>query len=244
MAPINIDGSQVQDITIDGTPVQEVTVDGQTVFTAVNLPSGVQARYDATRLSLSNGQSLSTFPDETNNFDLTGSGVTFDDSGINGFGAASFSGSENLSNSSPTLGQPFSVSAIAKIRSGASISSDRTLFDSDSSSFSLLRLSNGGAQQISLFAGQDLGAQTVNRSPRVIVAVFDGSSSVLQSNGQTFSGDVGANQLNGIQLGQSFDDSRGLDGFISEVVVFDRALTSQEISDEESRLKNKFNVTF
>jgi len=35
MAPINIDGSRVQDITINGQPVTEVTVDGDVVF-----PSG------------------------------------------------------------------------------------------------------------------------------------------------------------------------------------------------------------
>jgi len=35
MAPINIDGSPVQDITIDGQPVTEVTVDGDVVFPAI-----------------------------------------------------------------------------------------------------------------------------------------------------------------------------------------------------------------
>lgn len=34
MAPINIDGSTVQDITIDGTAVQEVTIDGSVAWTA------------------------------------------------------------------------------------------------------------------------------------------------------------------------------------------------------------------
>jgi len=46
MAPINIDGSPVQDITIDGQPVTEVTVDGDVVFPAI--PDSVIDNFEET----------------------------------------------------------------------------------------------------------------------------------------------------------------------------------------------------
>jgi len=75
MAPINIDGSPVQDITIDGQPVTEVTVDGDVVFPAI--PDSVEYQYVA-------GNFASPWADEVGGADMT----------VNGISASTFSNGE------------------------------------------------------------------------------------------------------------------------------------------------------
>jgi hypothetical protein len=78
LAPINIDGSQVQDITIDGQSVSEVTMDGQQVFGAIPDSADLHHGYDVRELSLSDGNTITNIPDENgDDLDSTSTGPTY-----------------------------------------------------------------------------------------------------------------------------------------------------------------------
>jgi len=113
--PINIDGSSVSSVTIDGTSVSEVTVDGEAVF---SVDRGLLHHYEADNLSLNDGDSVSTWPDQAGSDDLTaGNAPTYVASAINGQPAVSYDFSDYLSVSFSTISTPLQHFLIAKLDS-------------------------------------------------------------------------------------------------------------------------------
>jgi len=78
MAPINIDGSPVQDITIDGQPVTEVTVDGDVVFPAI--PDSVVDNFEDGDITISLKDNWSGWNGDTGSFQAQQSTVLADES--------------------------------------------------------------------------------------------------------------------------------------------------------------------
>jgi len=113
--PINIDGSEIQEATIDGQNVSEITIDGQQTAGFVDIPDEelLQARYDATELSFSDGEAVSTWGDETGNGnDLTteNDDPTYVSDGINGNPVVSFDGSnDNMTVSWTDISPPIQI---------------------------------------------------------------------------------------------------------------------------------------
>lgn len=75
----------------------------------------------------------------------------------------------------------------------------------------------------------------------IINALYNTSSSVVSFNGtQLDTGDVGSGQLRGLTLGADRNDGRPFNGYIAEVLYFDRALTSSEEEEIEDYLEAKW----
>jgi len=120
MAPISIDGEEITGATIDGEEVQEITVDGQVAYTAgPDIPdSGLMHQYEADNLSKSDGDSVSTWPDQEGTDDLTaGNAPTYRTDEINGKPAVSYDFSDYLSVSFSTISTPIQHFLVAKLDS-------------------------------------------------------------------------------------------------------------------------------
>jgi len=191
-----------------------------------DIPDSVVSQYDTQALSgFNDGDTINTLPDEQNGFDLSGA-AAYRSNGINGHPSIEFDGSQQFSNSTPTLTQPYTVISVAEITGNTG--NDHTVFDSDNNNFSLLRYSNGEGNR-TWFAGRDIGLASPDTNPHISTALADGANSVLRFDAvQEGSGDAGSNSIDGFQLGQSYDDSRGLVGYIGEVLIYDSLLTQSE----------------
>jgi hypothetical protein len=218
-----------------------VRVEGRGIGVGSDIPDSVVSQYDTQALSgFNDGDAINTLPDEQNGYDLSGA-ATYRSSGINGNASIEFDGSQQFSNSNPALSQPYTIIAVAQITGNTG--NDHTVFDSDNNNFTLLRYSNGVGKR-TWFDGGSIGSASPDTNPHISTALTDGANSVLRFDAvQEGSGDAGSNSIDGFQLGQSYDDSRGLVGYIGEVLIYDGLLTQTEYEREEQRLSNKWNIT-
>jgi len=244
--PINIDGSDITGATIDGTDVQEVTVDGTQVFSAIPDSEDLQARYTTESLSLTDGDAVSGWDDQTdNNNDLsqptTSNQPTYKTGVINGNPVVRFNGTDEfLDVSFSTLSQPFSIFYVGALRS-SSYSSQRTFIDSESSNFTQFYVEPGGNYEI--FAGKRLESSTGATNNNIINgAVFDGTNSAIRVSGSETTGNPGTNGLNGITLGSRFDQNNYADIDLLEVLVYDGD-KSAVASDIENHLSAESGVS-
>ena len=206
----------------------------------ITLPDNTVAHYDASKLSLNDGDTVSVWPDERgdNDLDIRTGSPTYVESGINGYPAIAFDG-DGLEVTGLSVPQPnttyvvfeFQSHSDSRVLSGVS-ERQLTAWISQNS----WRINAGS----SVIASTDVGVQQMT-------AVFDGGNSIIREDGvETAVGDAGTNDLGGLSVGY---DSYGYDeignrnyadAYVSEIVLVN---SSSVDLDFETQLLQKWGIT-
>lgn len=201
-----------------GAPNAASTSSDNTVtYAAFNPITGVgwHAAYWAENLALSNGASVSTWPDDIGSEDLTGGANTpvmvTSDASFNGHKSVHWVNDHDrgigcTGGSHPaTQAQPFAYVIIGKADSTpASGTSDRMAWASGTAALAnLIRFTNGSAAWGFHAGGTERTGGTPNTSPHVVMAYWNGSSSRFEVDGGTISSGLsaGTDSHDGITLG-------------------------------------------
>ena len=209
------------------------------------IPDNTVAHYDASQLSLTDGDTVSVWPDEQGDNDLdtrTGS-PTYVESGINGNPAIGFNG-DGLEVTGLSVPQPNTTYVVFEYQSGdwdngriLSGVSERQMTALASSDVNNWRTYAGG----NLNGSNDLGIQQMT-------AVFDGANSIIREDGvETAVGDAGAGDLGGLSVGYGafgyYDYGEGrqyADAYVSEIVIVNSGSVDL---DFETQLLEKWGIT-
>jgi len=214
--PTSIDGTDITGATIDGQEVQEITVDGQSVFSSgfdiSDIPDNqdLHAAYDAKKLSQSDGQAVSTFPDVTGNgFDLSVTpntdSPTYVANGMNGNPVVRFDGIDDfLATSFSPLSQPVSIFASYRWREVNTGGKNSMAWTTNNEFTDSFRLQDTGKGESIMFAGNILGSGSIDTQEHIIGALYNTSNSAFRKDGVVAgSGNVGSDVLNGYVLGDN-----------------------------------------
>jgi hypothetical protein len=250
MAPINLpNGNEVSEIVLpNGASASEVIApDGSTVFSAIPDKEDLHARYDATKLSLSDGDSVSTWEDATGNgYDLIAErSPTYKTDILNNNSVVQFD-SDLMTVDFSTLSQPNTIVFVGQQNDG----DDYAYFydTNDSNNRHAAGRNNGSSWRSRTSAGSIAGG-SFDTNYSIFTSKYDGQDSVLRRNGsQIASGDLGGDGLNGYRVGDNVaaDNSstnNPLNGAIAEILIYQTGLDSQTISDAEQFLSDKWGVT-
>jgi len=243
MIPTSIDGTDITGATIDGTDVQEITVDGDTVFTAGPQPpdqANLVFQMDASQESLSNNQTTSTVTDFSGNGnDFSGDSIIFKTNQINGLPAFEFD-DDSLTNSQ-TLSTPCVVAFVAEFtannqqhRVWGHANNNDTVVDIDTGQFF-----NG--IDLKFNGGSGFSRTTALNTYEIFVADYVSGTSEMTING-TLAGtqNTPGGSVTNLNLGTADqDNSRGLQGNMSELLIYD---TSTSVSDITTYLQDKYNL--
>jgi hypothetical protein len=234
----------------DGTPLNvkgftEVREGDGTVLWQKNaIPDSgdLHARYDATEISATDGDSISTWADQTGNgHDLTaGSAPTFKSSIINGNPVVRFDGADDyLDVDFADLSQPNQYFIVFRLQS-TNDSVVFTRFSSTSGGRNVLQIFNGNWR---LFAGSSIDGSAAATGDYIHNALFDGASSKLRINGSLdVSGDPGSDGQGGLTLGARQDGDGNIQIDIGEVLIYPQDKTGVE-AEAEQYLSDKWGVT-
>jgi len=241
--PTSIDGTDITGATIDGQDVEEITIDGNVVFSAApDIPDAqnLVARYDARNLSLSDGQTVNTWPDEVGNADLSiSSGTpTYVSNGISGVPSVDYDGN-NDSHSvvfGNSLSEPFSVFLSARLRS---LSGFPSIFNqpTSGSGFTGFRAFGDFGQFSYKTTGlgdtNDLGAADTN--PHILSNVFANNDGTLRVDSSFSGSGLAATEnrdLEGIRLASRESDTDFCNLLVTEVLVYSVDESSNQVSIE------------
>lgn len=184
---------------------------------------------------------------------------TYIEDGLNGKPAISFNGINqwlDVANFVDALDQPFYFSIIWKIHPDAD-NSRHFAIDGLTSSDRLVVLANENDitgvdtnNNIAIWAGGSsvgyVRPTPFDDTPHgwlMTSAIFDGDDSELFEDGIfKADGNPGGNPLNGFTIGSRFDNSEFLHGYISEIIVYDRALSDAEIYLVDKHLADKYDI--
>ena len=207
--------------------------------TVSTIPDNTVAHYDASQLSLDDGDTVSVWPDEQGDNDLdtqTGS-PTYVESGINGNPAIAFNG-DGLEVTGLSVTQPNTTYLVFEYRSGA-WDDGRVL--SGVSERQLTAWADGSKNKWRTFAGNGLNA-TSDIGIQQMTAVFDGSNSIIREDGvETAVGDAGTNNLGGLSVGyDAFSGGIYANVYVSEIVIVDSGSVDL---DFENQLLKKWGIT-
>lgn len=243
--PIDIDGSEIQRATIDGEDVSEITIDGQQTAGFVDIPDSAIGQYDATQLSLSDGDGVSTWPDSTSSGnDLSGGTPTYRENQRNGNATVDFGVTDDILDVvyGSSVSQPNTVIVVSTFPDATAFS---TLFDGDGNERHSSFIDTNGALKYTAGSGV-----TADASPDMAWGlrsfVFDSPNSLVRLNGSdlTTGDDVGSNPLGGFQLNANVNDDHPSGAEVGEAMVYDANLSSTgELTDEEQRLADKWGFT-
>jgi len=256
MPPISIDGTDITGATIDGTDVQEITVDGQTVFTAETLPvaySNLVAwwPFDSSFYGGSNADDVTALfnPGQSGDstaYDGSVSGANYQSSGgvtdINAganSGAFEFDGSNDNIDLGPNTftflnGNECSFCCWfeADVLSGF-----ETLYDQEG----VIKIYFKNATLKAFVTGFSDDAVTTSLNTNNffhVVLTFDGvNTQELYLDGVSVDTGSGSmfdltNLNRGVTIGSKFDGTQEyFDGIIDDVRIYDKELSSSEVSD-------------
>ena len=206
--------------------------------TVSTIPDNTVAHYDASQLSLTDGDTVSVWPDEQGDNDLdtqTGS-PTYVESGINGNPAIAFNG-DGLEVTGLSVPQPNTTYLVFEYHSGyfdnsrvlSGVSERQLIWPSARNS---IRRTYAGDH---LAGSNDLGIQQMT-------AVFDGANSIIREDGvETAVGDAGTNDLGGLSVGyDSYYDVDYADVYVSEIVIVNSGSVDLDL---ETHLLEKWGIT-
>ena len=184
---------------------------------------------------LSDGETIEDLDDDIGDANLSGEARYLTD--VSGFAAVEINeGSHELNhNLSSDIEQPNAVVAVIDIVEG---SNDRFVDTDDFGGRQIIRDLDDPA--IRIFAGSDLEVDYPSESPFILTAKFDGSDSILRTNGGETEaiGDVGSNGKGGIQIGTGTDniDMRALEW----AELSDQS--DDDLSDVEELMSDAFDI--
>lgn len=125
----------------------------------------------------------------------------------------------------PVVAQPLTISAVA-VRTG-SFASFSTIAFAGFTVFTGPQLVYGNsANAIQLFAGATVASTATDNIAHALLGIFNGASSSLVVDGVAVTGNVGAQNMNGLIVDGI--STQYLDGFVSEVIIFPSALSAAD----------------
>jgi len=206
----------------------------------------LHARYDATELSLSDGDPVSTWSDATGNgYDLNASGgPAYVASALNGNPVVRFDGVDDAFRTTfATLPQPNHIFVVAKFRSTDSAAN--TIIDGDTSPHSFGQ--GGSVDGWFLYAGGDASdlvyTDSANTNNHIFSALFNTSNSEIRIDGtSSATGAIQANGLEGMSVGERQDGGFHSDMDIGEILVYPSDKSSVQ-SDVEQYLSDKWGIS-
>jgi hypothetical protein len=209
-------------------------ITGDTVYT---IPDNTVAHYDASQLSLNDGDTVSVWPDEQGDNDLdtqTGS-PTYVESGINGNPAIAFNG-DGLEVTGLSVTQPNTTYLVFEYQGGF----DRGRVVSGVSE-AQLTVPSSTSNDWRIYAGETLDGSN-DIGIQQMTAVFDGANSIIREDGvETAVGDAGTTDLRGLSVGyDSFKDQYYADVYVSEIVLVNSGSVDL---DFENQLLEKWGIT-
>jgi len=235
-------GQIEQDYTATVSSADDTASQTVTVGASVPDSADLYAHYDATALTASDGDTISSWADETGNGRaVSGSDPTYKTSQINGKPVVRFDGAgDELSVNWGSISQPITVFIVAEFQSVSGSDVER-IWGTASTPSHLLGNNNGGSYR--LFAGSSLSSNaTPDTSTHIFGTLSDGSSSIFRLDGaQDASGGAGTNGMDSFRLGAGVDlNYANVD--IGEVLVYPQD-KSAIFGDIENYLSDKWGVT-
>ena len=216
-------------------------ITGDTVYTT---PDNTVAHYDASQLSLNDGDTVSVWPDEQGDNDLdtqTGS-PTYVESGINGNPAIAFN-ADGLEDTGLSVTQPNTTYVVFEYQSG---DWDNGRILSGVSERQMTALASSDTNNWRTYAGSNLNGSN-DLGIQQMTAVFDGANSIIREDGvETAVGDAGNRDLGGLSVGydawdfDNYGKRRYADAYVSEIVVVNSGSVDL---DFENQLLEKWGIT-
>jgi hypothetical protein len=206
----------------------------------IAIPDNTVAHYDASQLSLDDGDTVSVWPDEQgdNDLDIQTGSPTYVESGINGNPAIAFNGDgDGLEVTGLSVTQPNTTYLVFEYRSGWD--DGRVLSgvsERQKTAWASPYENNWGTHAgDDLYGSYDLGIQ-------LMTTVFDGANSSIREDGvETAVGDAGTNDLGGLSVGYgSYLDGYYADVYVSEIVIVNSGSVDL---DFENQLLEKWGIT-
>ena len=199
------------------------------------IPDNTVAHYDASQLSLDDGDTVSVWPDEQGDNDLdtpTGS-PTYVESGINGNPAIAFDG-DGLESTGVSVTQPNTTYVVFEFQSGW----DNGQLLSGVSERQITAWADSVLNNWRTYAGDPIDGST-DLDIQLMTTVFDGPNSIIREDGvETAVGDAGTNDLGGLSVG--IDQTTYADAYVSEIVLVNSGSVDL---DFENQLLEKWGIT-
>lgn len=142
-----------------------------------------------------------------------------------------------------TINQPNMVNIVCN---PVNTLSNQTFFDSpDVSNNNMLKISVGTPNKYNLFAGTSVEINGVDSNFNIFSAVFNGENSSFYKNGALLGNNInlGTRVMHGICLGAGASLSEYLDGYISEVIIFNKSVSIGDKQKIELDQSKYFNIT-
>ena len=205
----------------------------------ISPPDNTVAHYDASQLSLNDGDTVSVWPDEQgdNDLDIQTGSPTFVESGINGRPAIAFDGvGDGLESTGVSVTQPNTTYLVFEYQSG---------FDGggvvSGVSEAQLTVPSSTSNDWRIYAGETLDGSN-DIGIQQMTAVFDGGNSIIREDGvETAVGDAGTFDLGGLSVGyDSFNSGFYADAYVSEIVIVNSGSVDL---DFETQLLEKWGIT-
>lgn len=206
--------------------------------------NGLEHRYKAEDLALSDGNSVSTFTDITGTADLSATGSpTYRTGIINGKPVVRYDGADDFHQGTfTTISQPNETFLVAAARSTATGNNEVLLDGGSRLEQSLYQTGSGDWTWRSGTANTDGTADT---SFHLYDLQWDGASSVYRIDGtQIGTGDAGTNNLTGLTLGAFAASAFSYGPYdIAEVFNYSNALSTSERGSLESYVETEYGIT-
>jgi hypothetical protein len=201
----------------------------------------LHAQYDATELSLNDGDSVTTWADETGNgYDLTaGTAPTYEASSINSNPAVSFDGADDfLDVDFSALTQPNTIFAVIRTDS---VGENERIWDSSNGENDHSFYGSGSAIDYAINAGVNLRNGPVDTNNHIFSVLYNGPSSLLRIDGSdAVSGDAGTSSLEGYRLASTIN-GRYSAITVGEILVYPQDKSGIQ-SNVEQYLSSKWGV--
>jgi hypothetical protein len=211
------------------------------VGTVIPDSEDLHARYDATEISATDGDTISTWSDATGNgYDLTaGTAPTYVASGINNNPVVHFDGSDDyLDVAYSALSQPNTIFAVFEYQTA---SGGSYLYSSETTTNRTI-FYQGNDGTWTMYAGSGVDGSSYDTDQRILSALYDGANSETRLNGtQDSSGDAGTNDLNGMIVGAEAGPTNFSDVYVGEILVYPQD-KSGIYADVESYLSDKWGI--
>ena len=228
-----VDSGASEFVFVSGTGIGSSAVDIDITPT-----DNTVAHYDASQLSLNDGDTVSVWPDEQgdNDLDIQTGSPTYVESGINGNPAIAFNG-DGLEGG-VSVNQPNTTYLVFEYQGGLGDDS-RVLSGVLERQLTAWVLDDDDKWRT--YAGDDLTASS-DIGIQQMTAVFDGGNSIIRENGvETAVGDAGTDDLGGLSVG--YDSMLGgyyADAYVSEIVLVNSGSVDL---DFETQLLEKWGIT-
>ena len=208
-------------------------------------PDELVANFDATDLSLSNGDPVNTWPDTVGDFgDLQADPSRtplYDDSGMGGNPTVEMSEDFFTVTTATEITQPYYMFAVYN---NDDANSERFQILANTSGNQIEFQEDEGGSWLATDGTNTLQGGSPDSSNHIVVFGMDGGSSFIRADGtEVASGTMSAVSVDGSYRVGNNAFTRYADGSISHIEWFEGSLTNTEISTEETRLANKWGIT-